>query len=75
MMLPIDSLRVTLFNEAGMEDELAEVRITDVGILLEGHLLPDCIGISWTELAHLLQHPFVQECIEEVELFETPGIG
>jgi len=71
--LVIDSLRVTLVNEVGMTDELGEVKLTDNGILLEGYLLPDCVGMSWRELAHVLQHPFVQERLEEVELLEGAG--
>ena len=73
-MIIIDSLRCTLVNEAGFPDELAEVKLTDEALLLEGHLLPEAIGSPWAELAHVLQHPLVQEKLQESELLAGASI-
>lgn len=68
MLMAFDSLRVTLMNDGGFIDELGEVRLADEGIYLDGHQLPGCLGISWVDLAHILQHPMVQQKLEEAEL-------
>lgn len=73
MNFPVASLRCTLVSPSGFEDELAEVKLVEEALVLEGHSLPDVIGIPWSELLHVLQHPFVQQRLDEVEMLrETP---
>jgi hypothetical protein len=74
MSLPVASLRCTLVNAAGFADELAEVKLTEEALILEGHALPDVVGIPWEELAHVLQHPFVQQRLDEVEMLKEARI-
>jgi len=69
-MYPVDveaSLRVTVIGPLGEPDDFGEAHLCDDGIVLEAGLSPDTLGITWADLARILQHPYAQERLEEAE--------
>ena len=74
MSFALASLRCNLVNAAGFRDELGEAKLTEEALILEGHQLPGELGIPWEDLAHILNHPFVQQRLNEVEMMKEAKI-
>jgi len=66
------TLQVPLVDELGDTDKLGQAKLTDDGLLLAGYFLPT-VGISWAELRRLLNHPYVQERLEQAWAEDVMG--
>lgn len=66
-MFEVFSVSVEAVGAAGETDEFAEVKLSEDGILIDG-FFADSVGLSWVELARVLQHPFAKAMLEEAEM-------
>jgi hypothetical protein len=66
---PQVSLAVEAIGSFGENDELAEAHVCEEGLIIEGYFA-DSTGLTWKSLARVLEHPYVQEKLEEVFLEE-----
>lgn len=60
--IPIEALAIT-----GQPDEFAIAVLSDDGLVIEG-TFSESAGISWADLARLLEHPYAKAMLEEAEL-------
>ena len=66
-MFEVFSISVEALGAAGETDEFAHVKLSEEGILIDG-FFADSVGLSWAELARVLQHPFAKAMLEEAEM-------
>ncbi len=66
-MFEIYSINVEAIGAAGETDEFAQVKLSEDGLLIDG-FFGDAAGLSWVELARVLEHPFAKAMLEEAEM-------
>jgi hypothetical protein len=62
-----DTVQVEAFDITGRTDEYAHAALSDEGIFIDPTFL-EGVGIRWVDLANLLEHPYVQEQLEQVKM-------
>ena len=69
-MMELKRIAVEAEAPNGITDEFASAVVTDDGIYIEG-FFSDTVGISWGELARLLEDPLVKAKLEEADLIRS----
>ena len=67
MIEVVDTVPIEVFDMTGQEDEFAHAALAEEGIFLDPVFMAG-VGLRWEDLATLLEHPYVQERLEDVKM-------